>query len=214
MSKSILIIGVGTGISLAVAEKFGKEGYAVGLISRSEDALLKARQNLSNQGISIFSTAADAGDSNQLTNAIALLKNTLGTVNVVLYNAAVMKRKDILLEDSSTLVEDFKINVGGALHSVTLLMDDLKAAHGAVIFTGGGIANYPNPLNGSLSIGKAGIRNLTFQLHQRLKEHDVYVGTLTINNRVSHDSPTHTPLVAADKIWELVQTRNNVEMAW
>ena len=41
MQKSILIIGAGTGLSLGVAQKFGEQGYKVGLISRNADNLEK-----------------------------------------------------------------------------------------------------------------------------------------------------------------------------
>ena len=37
--KAILIIGAGTGLSLGVARKFGRQGFNVGLISRSKSNL-------------------------------------------------------------------------------------------------------------------------------------------------------------------------------
>lgn len=214
MSKSIIIIGAGTGISLSVAEKFGKEGFVIGLISRSSTTNDRTKQHLSSLGIESFAAIADAGNPHQLTHAIALLKKHLGSIKVLVYNAAVMKSKDILLESSTGLVDDFRVNVGGALDSVNTLLPDLKENQGSVIFTGGGIANYPNPLNGSLSIGKAGIRNLALQLHNRLKQEGIFVGTLTINNGVSPGSTTHTPLIAAGKIWELAQKKDIAELQW
>lgn len=214
MSKAILIIGAGKGISLSVAEKFGNEGYTIGLISRTEASNLNLKQQLSRKNIKAFSAEADAGNKEQLARAIALIKKDVGEVTVLFYNAAVMKRKEILLEDASTLADDFKVNVGGALDSVNILLSDLKATQGTVIFTGGGLANYPNPLVGSLSIGKAGIRNLALQLHQQLKAYNIFAGTLTINNGVSPESATHTPSLAAEKVWELAERRGDVEVVW
>jgi NADP-dependent 3-hydroxy acid dehydrogenase YdfG len=39
MSKSILIIGAGPGISTAVAQKFGQNGYSIGLINRNAETV-------------------------------------------------------------------------------------------------------------------------------------------------------------------------------
>ena len=35
MSKTIVVVGFGPGISTAVAEKFGAEGFSVGLVARN-----------------------------------------------------------------------------------------------------------------------------------------------------------------------------------
>jgi NADP-dependent 3-hydroxy acid dehydrogenase YdfG len=39
MSKTIVIVGFGPGVSTAVAEKFGAEGFSVALIARREATL-------------------------------------------------------------------------------------------------------------------------------------------------------------------------------
>ena len=97
------------------------------------------------------------------------------------------------------------------MESVKFLYNDLKKNGGAVIFTGGGLANHPHPMYGSLSIGKAGIRNLALQLHDPLKADGIYLGTLTITNEVTPDSETHSFDIVADKFWELFANRSEVE---
>ena len=52
--KSILIIGAGTGLSLGVARKFGKQGFKVGLISRSKSNLEKLAETLNTEGIESY----------------------------------------------------------------------------------------------------------------------------------------------------------------
>ena len=39
MSKTIVVVGFGPGISNAVAEKFGAEGFSVALVARSQERL-------------------------------------------------------------------------------------------------------------------------------------------------------------------------------
>jgi short-subunit dehydrogenase len=211
MSKSILIIGAGPGISTAVAQKFGQNGYSIGLINRNAETARAIINGLAEKGITAFSSTADVADTAALQGAITDLKQKLGGVNVLLYNAAVIKVKDILSETAEELAADFKVNVGAALESIKFLYPDLKKNGGAVLLTGGGLAIHPHPMYGSLAIGKAGIRNLALQLHAPLKADGIYVGTLTITKTVTPDSATHSFAIVADKFWELFQNRSKAE---
>ena len=49
MSKIIVIVGFGPGISTSVAEKFGTEGFSVALIVRNEARLISGVEALKNK---------------------------------------------------------------------------------------------------------------------------------------------------------------------
>jgi short-subunit dehydrogenase len=212
MKKSILIIGAGAGVSLATAEKFGKEGFAIGLVNRNAANAEVMIKQLSNKGIEVYSVTADVTDHITLKQAIDELTQKLNGVDVLLYNAAVLKNKDILEVDTAEFMDDFKVNVAAALKSVQVTLKCLKQSKGAILLTGGGFATHPSPKNGTLSIGKAGIRNLAMQLNERLIEEGIYVGTLTITAKVSPDSPIHSPISLAQTYWEMFNSRTEVEI--
>ena len=44
MSKTIVVVGFGPGISTAVADKFGAEGFSVALVARNEARLAAGRK--------------------------------------------------------------------------------------------------------------------------------------------------------------------------
>ena len=211
MKKSILIIGAGSGLSNSVAEKFGTEGFAVSLISRNAANLEIIKTDLAAKGISVNYATADAGNAAQLTKAINDLAAQPDAFDVVLYNAAVVKEKDIMDESSAVLVEDFTINVSNALHSLQVVYPRLREKKGTFLLTGGGLGVAPSAAWGSLSIGKAGIRSLAYQLHDRLKDEGIYVGLLTINGLIKPESETHSPALLADLFWKLYQERSVVE---
>jgi len=212
MKKTILIIGAGKGFSEGVAEKFGTEGYEIGLISRNADKLETLVNNLKSKGITSYFATANAGNAIELERAISELKTRLGGISVLLYNAAALKNKDIWSETTEDLVEDFKLNVAHALFSAQILHEDLKTNQGAVLLTGGGLSKFPNPQYGSLALGKAGILNLAIQLHKRLKDDGIFVGTITINGFIRPASPTHSPKILAEKLWTLFQNRSTAEV--
>lgn len=214
MSKNIIIVGAGPNLSLGIAEKFAENNFSIGLISRNEEKLKAQVADFQAKGIKAEYAVADAHNSSQLENALTKLVAQLGSVDVLLYNAAAMKYKNILDETTEDLVEDFKISVANAFHSVKTLHAQLKEAKGAVLFTGGGLALYPNPQVGSLSLGKAGLRNLAFQLNEVLKPDGIYVGTLTVNNAIQPDSETDSPKILADKFYEMYLNRTDVEIQY
>ncbi|MCE7038743.1 SDR family oxidoreductase [Dyadobacter sp. CY312] len=212
MNKSILIIGAGPGFSTGVAEKFGSEGYSVGLVSRNAEKLQSLSDQLSRKGITNYYAVADASIQSELEHAITDLKTKLGGVSVLLYNAAALKNKDIWTETTDDLVQDFKLNVAHALYSAQILHDDLKNNQGAILLTGGGLSKNPNPQYGSLALGKAGTLNLALQLNKRLKADGIFAGTITINGFIRPFSPTHSPEILAEKLWRLFQNRTDAEV--
>ena len=131
----------------------------------------------------------------------------MGSFDILFYNVADVKAKDILEETGASLIDDFSRNVAGALDAYLLVQKDLKEKQGAFLISGGGFALFPSADYGSLSIGKAEIRSLALQLHDRLKAENVYVGLLTIANIISESSPTHSPTVLAEKFWKLYNER-------
>jgi short-subunit dehydrogenase len=120
----------------------------------------------------------------------------------------------VLEETAETLTNGFKISVANALTAVKYLLPTLAENKGSVLLTGGGTANYPYAGMSSISLGKSGIRNLTFQLNDALKGKGIYVGTVTICNMISEDSTTHNPTILGTKFWELNESRNEVEITY
>jgi short-subunit dehydrogenase len=214
MNKNLIIVGAGPGLSFGLAEKFGNEGFAVGLISRNEEKLQKQVAELKKLNITAHYASADAYDSKSLEAAILSLKNQMGEIDTLIYNAAALKMKNLMDETTEELVDDFKITVANAYHSVKILMDDLKKNKGSILLTGGAFALYPNHNFGSLSLGKAGLRSLAFQLNEALKSENIYVGTLTINGYIQHSSETHSPKILAEKFWKLHQERTEIEVIY
>ncbi|MEY2196794.1 SDR family oxidoreductase [Neobacillus sp. BF23-41] len=180
--KILLIVGAGPGISLNTARKFGKEGFNVALISRNMESLQKYENELKNDGIAAKGFPGDVSSVESLKTAIDAVIKTYGKIDVLLYNAAAGRPGKPTTLSVDQLVEDFKISVAGALTSVKEVIPHME--NGTILLTGGGLALHPYADYASLAIGKAGIRNLAYSLHQELSPKGIYVGTLTIKGFV------------------------------
>lgn len=203
MSSLCTIVGMGAGVSMAVAKRFGREGFRIAMIARRESALQKHVQQLQALNIESVPFVADIADFSALKIAFDSLRSSLGEPNVLVYNAAVI-RQSVASELSPLQLEnDFRVNVSGALMAAQQVIPAMKARkQGTIIFTGGGLALEPYPMYTSLAIGKAGIRSLALSLHSELAASGIHVATVTICGFVQPSTPFDPDLIA-EEYWRL-----------
>jgi len=175
------VVGAGPGVSMAVASKFGSAGYRVALVARNADSVSRLASELASAGVESRGFQGDAGDELSLRQAFGEIQAALGPPEVLVYNAYAFHQANPSVLPPSQLVDDFRVNVVGALISAQIVIDHMKTAgRGTILFTGGGLALDPQPGASSLAIGKAGIRSLAFSLHQELAPFHIHVATVTI----------------------------------
>ncbi|MFD0670006.1 SDR family NAD(P)-dependent oxidoreductase [Cohnella sp. GCM10027633] len=212
MSNPIIaIVGAGPGVSAAVARKFGSNGFRVALVARNASSLDALASELREDGIETIFATADASRPESIADAFRSIREQFGEPDVLLYNAAAISRTAATALSEQQLIEDFKVNVVGALTSVKEVAPRfVERKEGTVLITGGGLALHPHPDYASLSVGKAGVRSLAYALAQELKPSNVYVGTVTIGGFVSRGT-YYDPDRIAEKYWELYRDRDDVE---
>ena len=204
MEKVIAIVGMGGGISYAVALRFGRAGYKIGMIARNEEKLKVIKEMLFKDGIPSEYYTADVAVQSQLTQAFRSLKSDLGDPEVLHYNTARIKDKHIFKESIASIATDMKVNVGGALHSVKQVVKAMKKANkGTILITGGGLSKQPHPNYGSLSLGKAAVLNLARQLGMELSYSNIKVGTVVVNGYVQAKDPKYNPTMIAEKFFKI-----------
>src|SRR5689334_13048943 len=103
MTKSILVAGYGPGISHAVAEKFGRAGFSVALVARNQTKLDEGVKALKKSGITTLAFAADLGDLGAVKNVVHKVKDALGGVTVLHWNAAALQSGDLLTTSADEL---------------------------------------------------------------------------------------------------------------
>src|SRR4051794_29141103 len=87
MGKHIVVVGFGPGISKAVAEKFGAEGFDVSLVARNEERLAAGVAALGAKGIKATAIAADASNPSSIRGAVTKARAAFGPVTAILWNA-------------------------------------------------------------------------------------------------------------------------------
>jgi NAD(P)-dependent dehydrogenase (short-subunit alcohol dehydrogenase family) len=190
MKPLCIIVGFGSGVGLGIAHAFGNEGFQLGLIARNPSKYADAIASLIEAGIDATSAAADVSDEQGLAQAIDRIQQQQGTAEVLIYNAVSPTFGKPTTLTASQLAQDFAVNVIGALVAAKAVLPAMRSqGHGSLLFTGGGWAHYPWDEASSISIGKAGLRSLTFTLAQELADTGVRVGMLSIMGQVAPNTP-------------------------
>ena len=189
MSKTIVVIGFGPGISTAVAERFGAEGFSVALVARNKERLAAGVQALKAKGIAAGSFPADAGDAAAIRAAIAKARAALGPITVIHWNAYGAEAGDLLTTDPAVMRGLFDIAVVGLLSAVQEALPDLKGSQeGALLVTNGAFGE-TTPQMDEIAVGmktmgvalaNAAKYKLVGLLAQRLKGDGVYVGEVMV----------------------------------
>ncbi len=200
-----LIIGMGAGIGLSSARKFGREGFEVVMVARSENALQEFATQLEAEGIKARYFPADIADEDGYLRLLEHLAAQYPDLDILHYNASAFNPglpSEISLATFST---DLKVNVTGALMATQAFFPGMKKREsGTMFFTGGGSALYPNAQTSSLCVGKAAMRHFALSLAQECEPAGIHVATLTVCGMVKPGTRFDPDLIA-DEFWRLYQ---------
>jgi NADP-dependent 3-hydroxy acid dehydrogenase YdfG len=222
MPNTIVVCGYGPGISAAVARKFGAQGYQVALVGRTAARVEAGAASLREAGVQAKAFTCDLGDPAAVTQMLDAVREQLGPVHTLYWNAYGNGAGDLLTCDPTELRAVFDVAVVGLVAAVQRSLADLKANKGAVLITGGGFAYYedgPTKMANEYNLmgtalGKAAQHKATVSLHHKLADTGVFVGELVVlglvkGTALSADYGMDADLVA-DAAWKLAQERNEV----
>jgi NAD(P)-dependent dehydrogenase (short-subunit alcohol dehydrogenase family) len=225
----LLVVGVGPGLGMSVAHRFGSEGYAVALISRSAARHDDYLRFLGDADIDAAALVADVTDPEKLHRAVDATRARFGRIDVGYYGpAAVMPVADITSLDAAG-AEAALLGVVPAVDFASSLLPELtERGNGGLLFAGGLSSVIPMPALGGLALASAALRNYAVTLHEALAPAGVYAGTLTIGGLIERGdihrallehphlfggarASTLNPDQLADTLWQLYRDRTEPE---
>jgi NADP-dependent 3-hydroxy acid dehydrogenase YdfG len=223
MSKTIVVVGYGPGVSSAVAEKFGAEGFSVALVARNVERIAAGAAALQAKGIQAAAIAADASDPAAIAAAIGKARAALGPITAIHWNAyGGGEAGDLIGADPGAVRAAFDVAIVGLLAAVQAALADLKAAGGGAVLVTNGAFGELNPQidavavsvkSMGLAMANAAKHKLVGLLAARLKDDGVFVGEVTIAGLVkgtayAEGRPAIDPSRIAGEFWRLYQDRS------
>ncbi|MEV4601020.1 SDR family NAD(P)-dependent oxidoreductase [Amycolatopsis sp. NPDC049253] len=185
----IVVIGAGPGIGAAVARRFAREGFGVALVARQ-------RRDL---GVDAVTHVADVGDEASLRRALDAVTEDQGLPDVVVYNAAAVRRDAPGELGTAEHLGLWRVNVLGAYTAAAHLAPRMaERGHGTFLTTGGMPA--PKAAYTSLSLGKAGLRTVTALFAEQYPT--LHFATVTVGGTVEKGT-AFDPDGIAEHYWRL-----------
>lgn len=214
-NKIMAIYGAGPGFGIAVARRFGREGYDLALVARSRERLERHVQSLAAEGIRARAFTADFTDHRGATAALARIREDLGPLDVLVYSA---------LADTASIAQPLDLdpdNVQAMLDPIVrtpaalvraALPDLLERGDGGLLFSYGGSALAPTAEIANVGIAMSALRYYVRLLHEELAPRGVYAGGLAITAFIENTPAASTlaqrlpdvPLVSGDVLAEVL----------
>ena len=186
-NKKAVITGGNSGIGLAAARAFVREGAKVLLAGRNQETLDQAVAEL---GVDAVGVKADVSRNDELDQIFDKARECFGTLDVVLINAGVFSRASLSAVTEEYFDEVVSINFKGALFTAQKALP-LMGAGGTLIFTTS-IANVLGiPELSVYSATKAAVRSMVRSLAAELAPQGIRVNTVA-------PGPIETP------VWERI----------
>jgi NADP-dependent 3-hydroxy acid dehydrogenase YdfG len=214
----IAVVGAGPGLGLAIARRFGRAGFAVALISRTQSKLDALVAELAADGIEAAGFAGDVLDRRSLRAALNAAGERFGGIDVLEYSPAPNGGPPDLAPADVTqvTVENIQRQVeyyvyGGVTAAQTVLSGMLERGRGTLLFTTGASSTLVFPQMGNIGIGSAGLRNYVLALNAALDGKGVYAAHVPLATWIGSGGPETQAATIAEIYWELYTSRDQAE---
>lgn len=188
MTKPVCaVIGIGPKNGKAFARTFSARGYALALLSRSTQLSEKLATELGDAR----AYACDASDPDSLASTFKQVREDLGAVDVLIYNAGSGSWKNVEELTVDEFERSWRINALGGLVAAQQVIPDMKSTGaGNIVFVGATASLRGRPMTAGFAPAKAAQRILAQSMAKHLGPMGIHVSLLIIDGQIGDpDSP-------------------------
>lgn len=221
--QSVIVTGASAGIGLAIAERFAKGGWQVGLIARQPERLEGAKRLLEAHGGKVVALRADLADPDAVDAAADRLATELGGIDAWVNNAmsTVIARAGAIssAEYQRVTATTYLSQVYGTLAALRHMR---SAGKGTIVQISSGLAIRPAPLQAAYCGAKAAVTGFTDSLRAELIDEASPIALSVVylpgvntpqpgwsRNRSGHEQvipdPLFDPRLCAEAVWATVE---------
>ena len=197
MGESALIVGVGSGLSASLAKLCSLKGMKVVLAARNIEKLEDLKKEVSAE-----TYKCDSTDIESVKNLFKETDKTIGTPNLVIYNASSRPSRNGVAElDPKQVQQSINVTCFGAFlvaQEATKRM--LKRKSGSIFFTGAtaGVKGFAN--SSAFAMGKFGLRGLAQSLARELHPKNIHIGHFVIDGGIGKKPMGDYQMINPDEI--------------
>jgi NAD(P)-dependent dehydrogenase (short-subunit alcohol dehydrogenase family) len=175
------VVGVGPGNGAALARRFAAEGYAVALLARGLELTAALAKELPGSA----SFACDVADAGSIEKAFAGIRQSLGEVDTLVYNAGSGTWGTIEDATAADFEAAWRVNTLGAfLTSKQVIPAMKKAGQGNIVFIGATASRRGNVKTAVFAPAKAAQRSLAESMARHLWPLGIHVSVVIVDGVV------------------------------
>ena len=183
--KVAVVTGGNSGIGLATAKAYSREGASVVITGRDEKTLQAAAKEI---GPNTLAIRSDAGKLADIDNAIAAIHKRFDKIDALFVNAGIAKFVSLDEISEELFNEIFSVNVKGVLFTIQKALPLMKPGSAIVLMAS--VARYKAFVNAAVyGASKAAILNMTKNLALTLVDRGIRVNSVS-------PGPIDTPILS------------------
>jgi NAD(P)-dependent dehydrogenase (short-subunit alcohol dehydrogenase family) len=181
-NEVVLLVGAGDAIGAAVARRFATGHYKVCIARRDaakSDALIAELRTL---GCEVHAFSVDARQEAEVQNLFARVENSVGPIEVCLFNAGSNVRKPLLETNGRLFLKAWELACfAGFLVGREAALHMLRRGHGTMLFTGATASVRGSSGFSAFSSAKFGLRAVAQAMARELGPKNIHVAHLLID---------------------------------
>ncbi|WP_332744252.1 SDR family oxidoreductase [Hydrogenophaga sp.] len=159
--RHVFVAGGSSGINFGIAQGFARAGARVSLISRSQDKVDAAVEQLKALGTDAFGLAADVRQPEAVKAAVEAAAERFGPIDVLVSGAAGNFLASVLDMSPNAFKTVVDIDLMGSFHVARMAHPHLRQPGACVIQISASQAFTPTPFQAHVCAAKAGVDMLT-----------------------------------------------------
>ncbi|MEP5152405.1 SDR family oxidoreductase [Planktotalea sp.] len=154
-----IVTGAGSGLGRALAHKLANQGMHVALLGRREPSLIETARATPEL---LHPFVCDVADASAVTTTVAQITTDLGAPRLLINNAAIYPRRDILDIPTDAFMDSIAINLGGVVNATQAVLPHMiKDGIGRILNVATFADMSPLPMSSEYSVSKGAARIFT-----------------------------------------------------
>ena len=184
--ETVLIVGVGPGLGLALARRFAAAGLRIAAAARDADRLgtLVASAGLADAVVH----ACDVADAAAVQQLFDQVGDALGPPDLVVFNAGAFAPGSVLDIDPREFERCWRVGcLGGFLVGQAAARAMVVRGHGTILFTGATASLRGSARFANLAVPKFGLRALAQSMARELGPRNIHVAHVIVDGQIDAD---------------------------
>jgi len=164
MKRAAFVTGGASGIGLSICEHLARAGYNVAVADCNGDGAEEAAKAIRDSGGQAVAVPVDVSDRSQVDKAVAVARDELGPIGILVTSAAVSRREPFEEMSTESWERIVGVNLTGTFHCVQAVIGDMtEAGWGRVVMISSssaqrgapGMTHYAASKGGVIAFGKS-----------------------------------------------------------